>query len=467
MVSTKVKKNKPSLIIWFSFFLLTACSYGVDITAFPINKTHTTTPQIESQVNQFGWTPTPYPLVTKPENKASKIEMVQTTWYFDREGILHVVGVVQNHSEETLGNILVSIQIQDSGSSVIGLVTVPLSTGLLYPGENGVFFHAFLNVHPSTPQVSAGIVAYDVSGSERIDLEIQNVNVTPDNNGDLHVSGEIFNSNKIPTYIDQVVVAFFDGNGLITSANSRSIGSHYLEPGEVGPFRVSIPLPEEWIEPTAEYTLYIRATRGSLLGLHDLTIESRASHFFDQEGVFHLVTQVTNDSDQPMLPVFLATIYDSSGSVLDVSETTTFGMPLSPGESMFIHFSDWAVLNSGQFASQKVEKYAIQWDPYLTHEAVQDWIHLETQLDIIQIENGNAAIQGSVTNQTSQPIAAYKIIARLWDQSTGNTLAITAIEEIAELLEMEARPFKLETSLPPFSEGITIEITLLAKGKVE
>lgn len=407
---------------------------------------------------------TPAPAPQLIENAPPSV--VDSTFYFDDNGVLHVMGLVHNYSDQTLANIQVSIQIRDPQGQSIIQATKPLSTDPLFPGERAVFIQDFQDITITTPLVTADIVSYNLATTGRVDLVIGNINLSSTGDSLVYLTGEILNSLLVPIYIDQLSAAVFDPSGHIRAANNWEIGSHYLEPGETGPFRIPIAHPNNAQSQSSDFfEIYYRAEQGPLIQPMGLSFQGEPEYFIDSDGIFHLVAFVSNHSNVTIYPYLLGSIYDPQGHLIDISQSTLFGLPLSPGETLPVDFSSWGSLNGETHDQDRIWKYALQWDPYQTQSTSSDWITLELQLDSQWKESGSIKVQGLVSNPGEHQVNGYTIVARFWDPVERRTLALIAQTDESVLPAGESTPFALEVRLPLETSDASLELDLIAKGQ--
>jgi len=459
-------KNLLTAFMVLAFQLLSACNLSPDQ---PVPNDHAS---IQGSVIPTEGSRTDQPIIaltTAPATSSIEdalLSVVESTFHFDRLGALHVIGVVRNHSDQALANIQVSIQIRDSQGQTITQATVPLSTDPLFPGERAVFIWEFQEISITTPLVTADIVSFNLAAAGRVDFEIRNINIARTGDARLHLTGEILNSLLVPVYVDQLSAAFFDQDGHIRAANTWELGSHYLEPGEIGPFRITIDLTNNaQSQPSDVVELYYRAEKGPLIQPVGLSFQGEPEYYIASDGTFHLVARLINDSGEVLQPYLLASIYDPQGNLIDTSLSTLFGLPLSPSETLPVDFSGWGALNDGLPDPKRIWKYALQWDPYRTQSTSSKWISLEPQLDSQRNDAGIVRVQGTISNPGEHPVNGYTIVARFWDPADGRTLALIAQTGEGTLSAGQSTPFILEVNLSLQAGDLSPEIELIAKGQ--
>ena len=461
---TNVRKL-PSAFVFLALLLVSAChptpsqpgSYNPGLTQVSTLSTEKTRPD---------HTPTAKTSATgSPAVEETPLSVGEVTSYFDRNGTLYVTGLVRSYSDQALAGIQVSIQVQDSQGGTIDQATVPLTTNPLTPGERAVFIQDFAQITSATPVITAHIVAFTQASSEKVELNINTNSVLAAGEARLYLTGEVLNTLPVPVYIETISAAFFDQDGNFKTASTWELGSHYLEPGETGPFRITIDLTNLQIQTTDPYEVYYRAERGPLIQPAGLFFQGEPEYFSDSQGNFHLLAYVRNDSDVALGPVLLATLYDPDGKLVDISSSNLFGLPLSPGETLPVEFSSWGILNAIRPGLDHNWEYALQWDPVLTQPIESNWTILEVQLESQTNEAGIISVQGMLSNPGNRSVRGYTILARFWDPFDGNTIALITQRDDGNLPAGQSIPFTLEVKLPEESGHLDPGIELIAKGE--
>ncbi len=462
----KIRSAASILSVSLCFLLLFACKQKLDqsILNYP-ESTQAITPSL-GQTNEDLRNETPTPTLLSKSREDAPLSLVETISFFDKNGVFYVTGLVRNQSEQTLVNIQVSIQVQDSQRETLAQVTVPLSTDPLFPGEHTVFVQNFKEITTPTPLITSNIVAFTVANSGRADLVIQNVGFVQTEDSTIQITGEILNTLQEPVYIDTITAAFFNQGNNLTLASRWLLGPRYLEPGEKGPFRIPIAISGTQIQPSDTYEIYYQASKGQLARPLPLSFDSEPEYFIDSEGIFHLLAQISNDSQVIVQPHFLASIYDPQGNLIDASHSSLFGLPLLPSETLPVEFTDWGILNNGSLNLDHTWKYAIQWEPQLNQTPESKWITLETQLESISTESGSTQVKGIISNPANDTVKQYYVIARFWDLSNGDTLALVTTRGDFLLSGEQSMPFKITTQIPIDLEDLNLGVDLVAMGEL-
>ena len=92
---------------------------------------------------------------------------------------------------------------------------------------------------------------------ERSPVEVRKDGLSFDTEGRAHVTGEVVNPGTKPVLVNGLTAALLDAQGKPVAAEEASVSARYLEPGEHGPFRVTLLLPPGGQSAAREYRLYM------------------------------------------------------------------------------------------------------------------------------------------------------------------------------------------------------------------
>ena len=132
---------------------------------------------------------------------------------------------------------------------------------ILASGESSTFSLAIYEELPNIDSVVATIVGNSVVEFDRAQVDISNTLLTFDDNDILHITGELMNNNDYPVEISGLVAATFDAEGLVVTTDTYNVTIRYLEPGDSGPFRVSIPGPLSGSDIIEDFEVYMDVER--------------------------------------------------------------------------------------------------------------------------------------------------------------------------------------------------------------
>ncbi|MGD2158439.1 MAG: FxLYD domain-containing protein, partial [Anaerolineales bacterium] len=209
-------------------------------------------PEEISLATETAQSPTPTP--TNPPTDVVAVTAVNG--YPDIYGGWHIVGLITNNSARTVDNVEVEIHISDaSGNNLYNQITMALLY-TLSPGEISPFTLWVSEEIPSASNFNATIVGQSSAEVTRPEFETRGEVLTIDDEGDIHVTGELVNIGAQPLTVNGLAAAAFDVNGEIVTADFMDAAIRYLDPGESGPFRITMIRPIESVESVASYELY-------------------------------------------------------------------------------------------------------------------------------------------------------------------------------------------------------------------
>ncbi|MCA9921002.1 MAG: FxLYD domain-containing protein, partial [Anaerolineales bacterium] len=342
----------------------------------------------------------------KPETPAADGELTVTALrgYEDIFGNLHVVGLLTNQSARAVDGVEVEIDVLDAAGNSLYTEIAWMSLYKIGPGETSPFRLAIYDDLSGVDSFTANIVGQSVAEFERATIEVRGVVRTIDDDGNVHITGEMVNNGSEPAAINNVAAATFDGAGEIVTADSSIVKIGYLEPGESGPFRVFMYGPADGTDNIVDHAVYVDAITTSPETAWAITFSEENRVYIDRYDDVHLVGEVTNGSEENLDIRLLAAFYDADGNVLDAD---TFSMPLdlAPGDSLpFDIVGGWAPLEHTTGLPDRVAGYSIRWDPYWTWTSSEITVDLTTSDDTQELDDGKATFTGQIVNSSGTAV---------------------------------------------------------------
>ncbi len=362
-----------------------------------------------------------------PEDAPTEIlplEVVMIHSYTDNYDSYRVVGLVKNNSERAVEDIEVEVEIFDGGGLSLHSDIANTSLYIIAPGETTPFALWVSESLPGAEYATATVVGHSTGDIEWASVEIRGTAVAVDDDGDVHVTGELYNSSGDPVQINGLAAATFDADGNLITAEAYSVASRYLDPGEDGPFRVTMLGPAEEIASIAEYLIYVDAEFTAPEDYYDLIFSEPTNNYMDKNDIFHLVGEITNNSKEHLSVDLLAAIYDDEGRVIDVASTSLPIYSLSPGETLPYDFNDWGLLNYKDGAIDDASTFSVQWDPYWTWISEVEYVDLSTQYDAHEFDDGYGRFTGELVNDSGALLSNAAVIVCLYDAETGQIVAM-------------------------------------------
>jgi hypothetical protein len=217
----------------------------------------------------------------------------------------------------------------------------------------------------------------------------------------------------------------FDGAGEIVASDSYNTTIRYLDPGDSGPFRVTITGPNTGTSDITDFQLYMDAEYTDAVAPFNIEIGD-GIYYYDTFDNLHLVGQVTNQSDITWNIRLVAGIYDAEGNVIDVAHVDLPINALAPGEFSPYDFDFWGALDSTVALQDQVSSYtySIQVDAYWTWDTDTELLDLTTANDINEFDDFGGEFNGQVVNNTGGLIDSVVVIVYLVDKETNTIVAV-------------------------------------------
>jgi hypothetical protein len=317
------------------------------------------------------------------------------------------------------------------------------------------------------------ITSFENTTLKRAKVDVQGVLLTEDDNGRVHLTGEVVNNGKEPVKIHGLAAITTDSDGKMEAADYYSVLIHYLSPGKSGPFRVSMGAPKDG--PTAkDWTIYLDAeatTSADFLisAADDLT---DVSEFFDANGNFHMAAELTNSSQQNIGVRLLATLYDKDGNVLDAAMTDTAISAIAPGEKIPFEFDYWGPVAYKQGVYDAYDKWRVQIDPVWTFSTKTKLVDLTDTIkdDSNTFDDTQGIFKGTVVNSSGGDLDSIVVIVGIWPKKgqpdAGQVLAMGY--SYADISDKLAKGKSADfTVYVPIPKGLNIdnyEYGMIAKG---
>ncbi|MBU1662576.1 MAG: FxLYD domain-containing protein [Chloroflexi bacterium] len=391
------------------------------------------------------------------------IDTIQS--YQDHYDDWYVVGLLTNYTERAVDGVEIEIEVFDSGgNSILTEIAYP-ELYTIAPGETVPFSLSFYEDLPDDVDFVATIVGYSAAEVERPMVEIRGTLMTIDDDGDVHVTGEIVNNDLEPISID-VAAATFDSLGEIVTADSRDVVVGYLDPGESGPFRVSMTGIGDSAVDIMDYTVYLDAEITSPTEVWTLDWSEDESLYLDSWDWFHLVGEVTNTSVDNLNIRIVAGLYDAAGNVLDAASTDLPLSALAPGETVPYDFGFWGPVNYAAGMFDQVDTYTLQWDPSWTWTTSTEYVDLSTANDEYTNDDSSATFTGQVVNNTDGPVSYTYVIAGLRDIATGVIVGMEYDSIWDEIPAGGSAEYDITIEFEPGLDVNALEYFIIVKGEL-
>ena len=447
-------------------FVIAACSGGGgDVSLTELLPTSAELPIESTEI------PAESPAIDGPESEdasteISPLEVVMVHSYTDNYGSYRVVGLVKNYSGQAAEDIEVEIEIFDAGGLSLHSDIARAALYTIAPGEISTFALWVSENLPGAEYATATVVDHSVGEIERASVEIRGSVVTVDDDGDVHVTGELYNSRGDPVHINGLAAATFDADGGLMTAKDYSIASRYLDPGEDGPFRVTMIGPAEKIANITEYQIYVDAEYTAPEDYYDLIFSEPTNNYVDTNNTFHLVGEITNNTEEYLKVDLLAAIYDEEGNVIDVASTSLPIYSLEPGETLPYDFDDWGMLNYKDGAIDDASTFSVQWDPYWTWISEVEYVDLPIQNENSEFDDSYGRFTGEIVNDSGLLLSNAAVIICLYDAETGQIVAMGYESLFDDIPAGESVEYDVYLDIEPGLDIGAVEYVVTAKGEL-
>ncbi|MEJ2746331.1 MAG: FxLYD domain-containing protein [Anaerolineae bacterium] len=385
--------------------------------------------------------------------------------YEDMFGNLHIVGLLTNNSARAVDGVEVEIDVRDAAGNSLYTDLAWMSLYRIAPGETTPFRLGVYDDLTGVDSFAANIVGQSVANIERADIAVRGVVRTVDDDGNIHVTGEVVNNGSEPAAINGVAAATFDGTGTIATADSAIVNIGYLEPGESGPFRIYMYGPAKGTEDIVDHAVYVDATVTSPETAWPLTFAEGSRVYVDRYDDVHLVGEVTNAGEEILDVRLLAAFYDADGNVLDAD---TFSMPLdmAPGDTLpFDIVGGWAPLEHTTGLLDRAVRYTVSWDPYWTWTSSEVTVDLTTANDAQEFDNDGVTFTGQMVNSSGAAIDKAIIVAVLRDAATGELFATGYDSSFDDIPADGVTDYRIRIDLESGYDEDSLEVFFIVKGE--
>ncbi|MBN1665685.1 MAG: hypothetical protein JW862_01300 [Anaerolineales bacterium] len=463
-----MKRNLKLLLTIASLALMIlACGLGGSseptATQPPPKPTETTAPE-PTDIPE----PTPEPVVIEeptrapveePVAAANEVSIVAINGYRDEWDSLRIVGLLTNNTSRVVDNIEIEIEVFDANGNSLYVETTYSELYTLAPGETSPFAMWVFEDLPEADTYVATIVGQGSGDVDRAFLDTAGVLVTVDDDGDVNITGTMVNNTGQSVQINSLAAATFDANGNLFTADGYSVAVRHLDPGEDGPFRITITSPEGGAADMAEYELYVDAEYTDESTFYPIDFTD-ISYYVDAYGYFHMVGEVTNNSDYNLSISLVGAIYDADGNIIDAASTDipVYGLP--PGATSAYDLSYWGPLNyqDGLLDSLGADlPWSVQWDPYWTWESFNEYILLSTANDVNEYNGWSGEFTGQVVNDSGGAVDGAIVVITLYDSATGAAIAMDYDPIFDEIPAGGTVDYTVYMDLPPDFDFNTVE----------
>jgi len=463
-VKTKTTFTSLFLIVVFLWFLSGCSQDGNVITEMPPTETITITdiPQSTS-------------IDTPPTTEIDQPEMQllddlglvfsKVSINYDKNNFPGVVGQVINNSDNVYVDIQIEVYYLDSTDQILDTITTDLLISNLHPGEISPFIILSEKEIPGLDHINSSISEFRIEDLEKGEVIVRNELLTLDTVNKFHLTGELYNGSLDPIKINSLAASLFDRNAEILSTASQAAAPHYLDPGEFGPFRVTMPTANDLNQIPTDYAFYIDAEIVPPLPYPNVLINENPNPYLDQDQSFHLLGEVTNNSERNLFVNLIAGIYDANGDVLDAS-STSLPISINPGETLPYEFFEWGLMSFNKNDNYQAVKYSVQIDLFPSPDTNTEYFLLKTQDDVYSFDGYVGTFTGEIINNSGQPLAQTIAIVLVYDKLSGQIIGVGEQVFQTNFKDGDRIRYEITIDLDKNYDPDLIESTILAKGRI-
>ena len=460
-------QNRLIRIVLIFFFTLLACNFGSGTPSEPTPVPPTDVPAVPTAVPEptQALEPTAAPTsVDQSTGGTADLEILMVNSFKDSFDTWNILGLVKNNTNRVVDGIEIEVELFDVDGNSLFLDIAYTDLYSIAPGEVTPFSYYVFEELPTADNYEARIVGSSVTDLERAALDVINTKLTVDEYGDFHVTGELLNNTDRPILISSLASATFSADGLIQTADSYSVAIRYLDPGDVGPFRVTMAGEGDPEAVVPDFDVYVDAEFTEPLTPYNVLIGD-AIYYLDTFDDLHLVGEVTSNADIPLNLTLVAAIYDASGVVLDAASTTLAMSAIQAGETLPYDFEFWGPMNYETGAVDLADSYTIQVDGYWTWDSSVELIEISTQNDTNTFDDFGGEFNGQVVNNSGGPLSYVTVLIYLRDLETGEIVTTDYDFIYEEIPDGGVADYTVYMSIYEGFDVNTAEYFIVAKGE--
>jgi hypothetical protein len=279
----------------------------------------------------------------------------------------------------------------------------------------------------------------------------------------IHLVGEIVNNSDQLIEISSLAAALFDSEGKIVTAGGDYVLVHTLDIGESGPFRFSLSAPPDITEDLTDYQFYAEAAPGSQEVEYPVSF-SEHYQYLDAYGDYHLVGQVTNDSDQALNLSLVAGVYDADGKILDASTAYLPFYALAPGDTASYDVSGWGPIQFIPEIFEAVVDYQVMVDWYWSWNTELNTIDVDADEPSITFSEYDSMVSGKITNNTGAALESITVVVEFYDKSSRQLVATGYTMVYEEIPDGASITYEIYVYTPADLDPSSVDIQIIAKG---
>jgi hypothetical protein len=275
----------------------------------------------------------------------------------------------------------------------------------------------------------------------------------------IHLLGRIANTSDQPIVVRNVAGSLLESNGELLAIAPASVHASYLDPGEDTPVRISFLAADAAQHDGMGYEVFYELEASESLDDLSLKFEEPVD-YLDPAGKVHLVGEVQNGSNIPLMLNLIAAMYDAEGKMVDAAEIEFIYAP--PGEAASYDFDHWGLLegNSGPYLA--AESFSLQWDPGETERLSTTPYNLEVEVLTQQATELGLKIIGVLEIPEIQAGSRIFLFGMIRERETRRLVAVEYFKLAEAQLNRGEFQIEVQLSLPTGFRVESGEISLQA-----
>jgi hypothetical protein len=400
------------------------------------------------------------------EVTGDEVEIRSMNAYQDWYGDWIVLGFLHNVADYPVGDIVVEVEFFDSEGVSIHTATLYGAAGGLVPGESIPFSLYPEEPLPKMDHFEANVVGLVRLEKDTLPMEIQGVTMEVHESGLVKIVGEIVNPSEESVVLDRITAAVFNDQGDLLLTEACNVCVHYLDPGGHGPFKVQLfGLPVSVGVP-ADYTIYVSAVPYVALEPYEIKISEKEYTYMDMLNWFHVLGEVSNNTDDRLVISLLSNLYDSEGNVLGAASYRVLPRVVEPGESGYYDMR-FGGPSGSEMSVEQVARWETQVDRKRTGLVSPEWelIEIATSGDEVEYSVGVATIEGQVVNDSGDVLQGAMVVAALRDRGSGYLVGLGYQEIYEEILDGGQADYSVSINIDPTINIDGLDYFIHAEGR--
>jgi hypothetical protein len=202
--------------------------------------------------------------------------------------------MVHNHGNTPVTQVVVRVEILNSQGRILEQSQAPMATGILAPGNSGVF-QAELSTFEAPTELTAEVVRFDVTSRIPPPVEVQILSERPDALGGSALFGMLRNPTEKALSVARITLVEADSRGPPVAVSSRTWHPSGLLPGQSLPFLALMTAPSD----QGRLQAHVSAAVSSGLEAQRLSLQEAPQLRLDPLGNPLLVGSLHNDAQVP------------------------------------------------------------------------------------------------------------------------------------------------------------------------